>query len=142
MMDLLRDYAISFVGVPYIWGGNNRLSGMDCSGFIQELLKSVGADPPGDQTAQALFDHFQDQGDWNRFVCGSLAFFGTDSRHVSHVSMLLDHSRVIEAGGGDSSTTSLKRAKEQGACVRIRLLEERKNRVAIIRPHYVKIGLM
>jgi len=140
-MDLLVQYALSFVGTPYLWGGDS-FNGYDCSGLIQELLRSVGADPPGDQTAQKLFDYFSQRGGWNLESAGALAFFGKDATRISHVGMLLDPYRIIEAGGGDSSTTTRKRAIEQNAFVRIRLLKERKDLVTIIKPHYVKIGMI
>jgi len=148
-MDLLILYAMTFVGTPYRWGGPEKpfkkneasFNGYDCSGLVQELLRSVGADPPGDQTAQKLFDYFSQRGGWGLESVGALAFFGKDAMNISHVGMLLDAYRMIEAGGGDSSTTTRKRAIEQSAFVRIRPLTDRKNLVAIIKPHYVKVGM-
>lgn len=139
-MDILKAYALSFLGTPYKYGGANRLTGLDCSEFVQELLRSVGMDPPGDQNAQALFDHFSQNGDWNKAQAGALAFFGKDSKNITHVAMLLDPYRIIEAGGGDGTTTSLEAAQAKGAMVRIRLLKFRKDLVAVIRPHYIHIG--
>ncbi len=139
-MEILRQYAMSFLGTPYKFGGGNRLQGLDCSEFVQELLRSVGLDPPGDQTAQALFDHFSVNGEWNRHSMGALAFFGKSAKQITHVAMLLDQYRIIEAGGGDGSTTSFEAAKERGAMVRIRHLSFRKDLVAVIRPRYTTIG--
>lgn len=139
-MDILRGYAMSFLGTPYIFGGPNRLTGIDCSGFVQELLASVGLDPPGDQNAQGLFDHFSVNGEWNRHTMGSLAFFGKDAKNITHVAMLLDQYRIIEAGGGRADTTTLDAAKARGAMVRIRLLKFRTDLVAVIRPRYTTIG--
>lgn len=139
-MEILKAYALSFLGTPYKFGGGNRLTGLDCSEFIQELLRSVGLDPPGDQTAQALFDHFSTNGEWNRHGMGSLVFFGKDAKHITHVAMQLDQYRIIEAGGGDGTTTSFDAAKERGAMVRVRHLSFRKDVVAVIRPRYTTIG--
>lgn len=139
-VELLKAYALSFLGTPYKFGGANRLTGLDCSEFVQELLRSVGMDPPGDQTAQALFDHFSQKGDWGKTQAGALAFFGKDAKSITHVAMLLDQYRIIEAGGGDSTTSSLQDAQQKGAMVRIRLLKFRKDLVAVIRPQYIHIG--
>lgn len=139
-MDILRQYAMSFLGTPYKFGGANRLTGLDCSEFVQELLRSVGLDPPGDQSAQALFDHFSVNGEWNRHGMGSLVFFGENAKKITHVAMMLDQYRIIEAGGGRSDTTTLDAAKEKGAMVRVRHLSFRKDVVAVIRPRYTTIG--
>ena len=139
-MDILRDYATSFVGTRYKWGGDNPLSGMDCSGLIQELLRSVGLDPPGDQTAQGLYDFFSERGDWNVYRCGALAFYGKSSKEVTHVAMLIDQYRVIEAAGGNQTTMTKEDAEVKGAFVRVRLIHARKDLLSVIRPHFITIG--
>lgn len=141
-MDLLKQYALRFVGTPYRWGGDDPINGLDCSGFIQELLASVGQDPQGDQTAQGLFNHFDKIGEWNKYVCGALAFYGKSVTEINHVAMMLDQYRIIEAGGGGSKTLTLKDASDQNAFIRIRLLKNRKDLVAVIRPRYSTIGVI
>ena len=37
------DYALNFVGNPYVWGGSSLTSGCDCSHFVYLVLKDVGA---------------------------------------------------------------------------------------------------
>ena len=139
-MDILRNYAMHFVGTPYKWGGDDPMDGFDCSGFIQELLASAGMDPPGDQTAQKLFDHFEKYGQWNIYKCGALAFYGKSVAEITHVAMLIDGYRIIEAGGGGSKTKSKQDAIDQNAYVRVRLLRNRKDLVAVILPRYTTIG--
>lgn len=141
-MDLLRDYALKFVGQPYIWAGNNPIEGFDCSGFVQELLASCGMDPPGDQTAQSLFDHFQKNGAWNVYACGSLAFYGLSVTKITHVAMLLDGYRIIEAGGGGSLVKTKELAALHNAYIRIRTIKHRNDLVAILRPRYTPIGMI
>lgn len=136
-MKLLVDYALQFVGVPYVWGGANYLTGIDCSGFIQELLASCGADPPGDQTAQGLYDHFATQTvPMHIPQIGALLFFGKSASEVTHVAMALDYYRMIEAGGGGSKTVDRATAAQQGAMVRIRAIDRRSDLVAIFMPKY------
>ena len=55
-MKKLVDYALSFTKIPYRWAGDDPMAGFDCSGYLQEVLASVGMDPRGDQTSQALHD--------------------------------------------------------------------------------------
>ena len=139
MINLL-DYAIQHCGVPYRWAGNNPLTGFDCSGFVQWLLRSVGLDPPGRQTSQTLYDHFEATSERNSFTLGALAFYGKSVREVAHVAMLLDEYQVVEAGGGDHLTLTLEDAAAKDACVRIVLLNGRPDLVAILKPRYGTIG--
>lgn len=141
-MVTLREYAMELVGLPYIWGGDDPMLGFDCSGLVQELLISCGAhpNPKVDHTAQMLFDYFNVHGSWNKHVLGSLAFYGASASKVTHVAMLLDQYRIIEAGGGGSATTTAAVAAKQNAFVRIRLIKARGDLVAVIKPSYAAIG--
>lgn len=133
-LDLMLDYAKRMVGVPYIWGGSTPMGGLDCSGFVQECLAAVGADPAGDQTAQILHNHFKQFGPTVTPKAGALAFFGAGTAKVSHVAICLDDRFMIEAGGGGSKTESLKDAIKQQAFVRIRPIDRRNDLVACYFP--------
>ena len=126
-IEIMVDYATRLIGAPYLWGGNGPH--FDCSGFVQEVLASVGIDPRDDQTAQALYNHFEKFAE-ETLTRGSLLFYGASRDKITHVAIHLGEGCMIEAGGGDSSTTTLERANEQGAMVRIRPL--RKNYVAVL----------
>lgn len=141
-MELLRAYALSFVGKPYIWGGDDPIRGVDCSGLVQEILASVGMDPPGDQTAQALFNHFEKSASWNKHGLGALVFYGQSVTKITHVAFMVDQYRIIEAGGGGSTTTTVQAAIDQNAFVRIRLLSRRPDVVAVLKPNYATIGII
>lgn len=141
-MQALRTYAFSLVGIPYKWGGKHPKEGYDCSGLIQELLRSVGIDPPNDQTAQALYDHFEHNGEWNRLGMGTLLFFGRSARRITHVAMAIDEYRMIEAGGGGRHVLTVDDAIAAEAFVRVRLIKSRKDLQAIIKPNFGRIGMM
>ena len=132
--NILYDYAISFIGVPYKWGGSNPITGFDCSGFIQELLASVGLDPAGDQSAQSLYDHFSNKGLQNIKELGSLVFYGKDLKNITHITMMLDPYRCIGANSGDSSTVNAQEAAKRNAFIKVRPYNYRSDVVAIIRP--------
>lgn len=36
------DYAVQFVGNPYVWGGTSLTNGCDCSGFVQSVFAHFG----------------------------------------------------------------------------------------------------
>jgi cell wall-associated NlpC family hydrolase len=136
IQEVLQAYMIRLVGTPYRWGGDDPIQGFDCSGLAQELLASVGMDPPGDQTAQALHDYFSKNNLGSIKACGALVFYGKSATEITHIGMLLDSIHIVEAGGGGSSTTTLDAAAKQNAFVRIRRFDHRKDVVSVMMPRY------
>lgn len=136
IQEVLQSYMIRLVGTPYRWGGDDPILGFDCSGLAQELLASVGMDPPGDQSAQALYDHFIKSNLGAIKGCGALVFYGKSLAEITHVGMMLDSVHIVEAGGGGSTTVSLDAAAKQNAFVRIRRIDHRKDFLAVVMPRY------
>ena len=40
------DYAVQFVGNPYVWGGTSLTKGADCSGFVMKIYEAFGVKLP------------------------------------------------------------------------------------------------
>ena len=40
------EYAIQFVGNPYVWGGESLSEGADCSGFVLKVYEKFGVSLP------------------------------------------------------------------------------------------------
>lgn len=137
MLDDLITYANSFLGRPYIYGANGPDT-FDCSGFICEILRSVGlVRAHEDLTAQGIFDKFKiEQIPIMSISKGALLFYGRNSRDISHVALAINAYSVIEAGGGNTSTDSLEKARKLNACVRQRGINLRSDLVAILQPPY------
>jgi len=136
-MKFLVEYALKFVGINYLWGGNNAIQGFDCSGLVQEILACVGMDPQGRDTAQSLFDHFSHQGiGLSSPMPGALAFYGPTPQSVKHVGFCINEHLMVEAGGGGSSTTSPQAAAKASAVVRIRPIGRRSDLLAVYLPSY------
>ena len=135
-MKSLIEYAKSFITVPYKWGGNSPIFGYDCSGFIQEVLKSVGLDPAGDQSAQALYDHLSKKSISKKASAGCIAFFGESVHRITHVALVINDTQMIEAGGGGAEVTGIHIADSKSAFIRIRLLSNRNDCCAILFPDY------
>lgn len=135
-MKTLVDYAKVHLGIPYIWGGENPMKGFDCSGFVQFVLRSVGMDPVGDQSAQMLYDWGKKNFYQPTKAAGALAFYGKSPTMIYHVGLMINEFQIIEAAGGDHTCVSKAVAEEKGACVRIRPVEYRKDFVGVMLPKY------
>lgn len=131
-IDLMIAYAFEFVGTMYRWGGSSPMEGFDCSGFCQELLMSIGIDPRGDQTAQGLYN-FLSKHYPKGIDRGSVLFFGEATDKITHIAVAVDDDHMIEAGGGNSSTTNAQKAIIQQAFVRVRPIKNRSDLVAAIK---------
>ena len=83
--------ALSFLGVPYVWGGASR-SGVDCSGLVMLAYAAAGIFLPhysGAQFADTVRVPLVD------LQPGDLLFYGYNGDE--HVSMYLGHGEMIEA---------------------------------------------
>lgn len=47
----VADYAVQFVGNPYVYGGTSLTNGADCSGFVMSVYKNFGVSLPHSSTA-------------------------------------------------------------------------------------------
>ncbi len=132
---MFQQVAMAYLNIPYLWGGDDPIKGFDCSGFVQELLTVIGQDPPGDQTCQALYDHFKKSGAAEGVLdTGSICFYGKSIKEIVHAAVMLDESTIIEAGSGDSKTVDIAAAVKQNAFVRLRPYNRRKDLVCVLLP--------
>jgi len=46
-------YALSYIGTPYVWGGTDPNRGIDCSGLVQQMFGKVGENLPRTAAEQA-----------------------------------------------------------------------------------------
>lgn len=51
----LVEYAVQFVGNPYVWGGSSLTDGADCSGFTMTLYGMYGIELPHSSLSQASY---------------------------------------------------------------------------------------
>lgn len=143
-MDLLSLYALSFLGTPYKYGGNNPMDGgMDCSGFVSEVLRAAGSIGWNeDLTAQQIYNRVEASGRAGVVQSKSLAFFGESVTKITHVGFCLDPYVMIEAGGGGKTTDTLPDAANNNAMIRLRPIKYRKDFLVAIKPDYSKIGYL
>lgn len=105
----LADKALTFQGTPYEWGGNNLVSGVDCSGFVKELVGAIGGPSlPRTAAEQALVG--QPLHRLEELRPGDRLYFKerTDTK-ISHTGIYIGNARFVHAshGKGKVSTDSL-----------------------------------
>jgi cell wall-associated NlpC family hydrolase len=125
-MDLV-DIALLYFGTPYVWGGNKPEEGMDCSGFVCEVLRSVGHIDEADRSAQMLYDELSKrEGVRSQLGRNSILFFGKSRTEITHIAIGMSYKQLIESGGeGRVSTTH--------GYVRIRPVNYRNDLVAVLK---------
>jgi cell wall-associated NlpC family hydrolase len=88
--------AISLVGTPYRYGGDNPASGFDCSGLIQYVfLNSAGLKLP--RTTAELIAIEAPIIKKDRLYPGDLVYFNTLGDRVSHVGIYVGERRFVHS---------------------------------------------
>jgi cell wall-associated NlpC family hydrolase len=95
--DEITRTARSFIGVPYLWGGDSADEGFDCSGFTMAVYQYNGLMLPHSSRDQSEMGVPVGKGN---LVKGDLVFFNTNnSGKVSHVGVYIGNGRFIHAPG-------------------------------------------
>jgi peptidoglycan DL-endopeptidase CwlO len=93
--------ADSYVGVPYVWGGNTP-KGFDCSGFTKYIFAKYGITLP--RTAREQVRSGSGViADFRALRPGDLMMFAEPGEAISHVAIYVGNGRIIHAsvsGGG------------------------------------------
>lgn len=137
---ILHDYAMSFLGKPYLWGGDDPIKGLDCSGFVIELLTAIGFLPYGyDGSAKMIHDEIKKispNGLIAPWDFGSCAFFGKSEAEICHIGFCLSNKLMIEAGGGDSTVVNAEIAAQKNAFIKVRPIKYRRDFLQVLTPDY------
>jgi cell wall-associated NlpC family hydrolase len=87
--------ALTFVGVPYRFGGDDPARGFDCSGLVRHVARSVlGVELPRSAEAIARVGQRIDDA---ALQGGDLVFFNTRGRRYSHVGVYIGDGRFVHA---------------------------------------------
>lgn len=93
------NYALQFVGNPYVWGGTSLTNGADCSGFTQSVLKHFGIYIPRVSRDQARAGRPVKSSEMRP---GDLVFYTNSSGVVNHVAMYIGNGQVVHAASSRS----------------------------------------
>lgn len=93
-MDLI-DYACSFVGNAYVWGGDDPNTGADCSGFVKYVYNEFGIQLPRRSCDQATIG---EEVSFDEMVPGDLVFYKRGDK-IGHVAIYIGDGQVVQARG-------------------------------------------
>ena len=89
------NYALQFVGNPYVHGGTSLTNGADCSGFTQSVYKHFGIILPRNAVAQASVGKYVSI---NNIQPGDLVFYsGNGGKSITHVAIYVGNNKIIHA---------------------------------------------
>lgn len=91
-----KQTAYRFLNTPYLWGGKS-VFGIDCSGFVQTVLKLFNIQVPRDSSFQAGFGENVDF--LQSAKCGDIAFFDNVEGKIIHVGILLNSNEIVHSSG-------------------------------------------
>jgi cell wall-associated NlpC family hydrolase len=87
----IADGARKYLGVPYVWGGTDPKTGLDCSGLVQRVYKDLGIDVP-----RVTYDQIKTGTAVPNLAAakpGDLLFM----RNVEHVGIYMGNNQYIHA---------------------------------------------
>lgn len=83
-----------FVGIPYRWGGDTVVDGMDCSGFVRAVYNLCGVNIP--RTSREQFQ-VGDNVARDNLKDGDLVFFGASADSINHVGIYVGDGKFVHA---------------------------------------------
>ena len=89
----IANYAVQFVGNPYVYGGTSLTNGADCSGFTQSVMANFGiyiARTAADQSYGGTSVSISD------IQPGDLLFY-SDGGGISHVALYIGGGQIVHA---------------------------------------------
>ncbi|MCI7795244.1 MAG: C40 family peptidase, partial [Lachnospiraceae bacterium] len=98
----IANYAVQFVGNPYVWGGTSLTSGADCSGFTMSVMKHFGVSLPHSSAAQANCGKSISS---SQMRPGDLVFYAGSNGQINHVALYIGNGQVCHAS---SAKTGIK----------------------------------
>lgn len=93
----LVNYALQFVGNPYVWGGNSLTNGIDCSGFVKQVYAHFGISTP--RYSQSFKTSGQPVS-YNNMKAGDVVVY------PGHVAIYMGNGKIVEAQSSKTGITN------------------------------------
>lgn len=91
----LLQYAESFVGTPYRYGGKSPQAGLDCSGYTAHVFKKFGYSLGTSSKAQYKTSSRISK---KELLPGDLVFFGNKfTKRINHVAIYAGNNKILHA---------------------------------------------
>ena len=89
----LVQFALQFVGNPYVWGGTSLTNGIDCSGFTMQVYARYGISLPHHAASQPGYGTRVSAAEARP---GDLFFYGSGSS-IGHVGIYIGNGQIVHA---------------------------------------------
>lgn len=113
------DYALQFVGNPYVWGGNSLTNGCDCSGFVHLIYKHFGYTTP---RYSLSFQYVGRAVDIEDIQPGDIVVYARNGEGVGHVAIYIGNGKIVEAQSTKAGITSNRNLHNNRAIIAVRRL--------------------
>lgn len=90
----LVNFALQYVGNPYVWGGTSLTNGIDCSGFTMQVMKQFGVSLPHYSGSQARMGKAVTSSEMRP---GDLIFYANSGGTVNHVAIYIGNGQIVHA---------------------------------------------
>lgn len=90
----VANYALQFVGNPYVYGGTSLTNGADCSGFVMKIYEHFGYSLPRTADVQGTVGT---EINLSSVAPGDLIFYDHGSGSIQHVAICIGNGQIVHA---------------------------------------------
>lgn len=109
----VADFALQFVGCPYVWGGTSLSGGSDCSGFVMSVYANFGVYLPHSSASQSGYGY---EVSASEAQPGDLFFYGYGG--VNHVGIYIGNGQIVHSSTPETGVRVSSAFYESPVCVR------------------------
>lgn len=94
------DFAMKYIGTPYVWGGNSLTYGVDCSGFVKQVFSKFGYAGGMPRVSRDMARTYPTISA-SEAKAGDLVFYhNIRTGVVDHVAIYIGNGKIIHANNG------------------------------------------